>query len=333
MKRYDSLNGVRTIACIGIVLMHILANANYAINSSVASIISKCTNFVFLFMILSAFGMCCGYYEKIKNNKISVEDFYKRRIQKTLPFFMFLVVIDIIIEHNKVSLIEGFADITLLFGFIQKDISVVGVGWFIGLVFIYYLLFPFFVFLFSNKKRAWFTTIVALLMNLSSIYYFGISRTNMFYSFIFFCVGGLIYLYKDSLINLLKNKRIISLLLLIILTLFYFMPYSNKYLLIAQVILFSISFISYAISYDRSLLNNKVTKFIGDIGLEIYLSHMFIFRVLEKVNVINVIPNDYASYIITFIMVLMGTIVLAKLFQFGWNIIEKKVVKNENTAC
>ena len=332
MKRYDSLNGVRVIACIGIVLMHILANTSYKINSTLSDGIGRFTNFVFLFMILSAFAMCCGYYEKIKNNKVSVESFYSRRIQKTLPFFAFLILIDIIINHNKISLIEGFADITLLFGFIPRNLSVVGVGWFIGLVFIFYFMFPFFVYLFSNKKRAWITTIISLLMNLSCIYYFDIGRTNMFYSFLFFCIGGLLFLYRDNIIKLFNKNRMVSLLLLMVSAICYFVPQNNKYILIAQTVFFSVVFISYAISFDKSILNTKTSAFIGNISLEIYLSHMFIFRILEKIKLINILSNDYVSYIITCIFVLIGTTLLAKAFQFGWNIIEKKVIKNENNA-
>lgn len=332
MKRYDSLNGVRTIACIGIVLMHILANTSYNINSTLSDVIGKFTNFVFLFMILSAFAMCCGYYEKIKNNKVSIEEFYSKRIKKTLPFFAFLILIDIIINHNKISLIEGFADITLLFGFIPRDLSVVGVGWFIGLIFIFYFMFPFFVYLFSNKRRAWITTIISLLMNLSCIYYFDIGRTNMFYSFLFFCIGGLLFLYKDNIIKIFNKNRIVSLLLLIVFTVCFFAPQKNKYILIAQIVLFSFVFISYAISFDKSMLNTKISAFIGNISLEIYLSHMLIFRILEKIKLINIISNDYVSYTITCIVVLIGTTILAKAFQLGWNIIEKKVVKNENIA-
>ena len=323
MKRYDSLNGVRAIACFGIVFMHILANTSYNINSVLSDWIGKFTNFVFLFMILSAFSMCCGYYEKIKNNKVSVEKFYSRRIQKTLPFFAFLILIEVIFNHNKISLIEGFADITLLFGFIPKDLSVVGVGWFIGLIFIFYFIFPFFVYLFSNKKRAWITTVISLLMNLSCIYYFDIGRTNMFYSFLFFCIGGLLFLYKDNIIKIFNRNRIVSLLLLIVFTVCFFAPQKNKYILIAQIVLFSFVFISYAISFDKSMLNTKISAFIGNISLEIYLSHMLIFRILEKIKLINIISNDYVSYTIICIVVLIGTTILAKAFQLGWNIIDR----------
>ncbi len=331
MKKYDSLNGIRTIACICIVFMHILANSTYNLNSTLTSVIESFTNFVFIFMVLSAFSMCCGYYEKIKDNHISPEEFYKRRITKTLPFFLFLVLIDIAINHNRISLIEGFADSTLLFGFIPKELTVIGVGWFIGLIFIFYLMFPFFVYLFSNKKRAWATTIIALMMNLSSIYYFNIGRTNMFYSFIYFCIGGLLYLYKDIIVKLFKKYRIISTLLLLGTFILFILLKTNKYTLIIPVLLLSCISISYAISFDSKALNNKLTAFIGTISLEIYLSHMLVFRVLEKIKLTAVINNDYLSYLLIIVLVLIGTIIFAQLFHIGMNIIEKKVKINENT--
>ena len=83
MKKYDSINGLRTIAAIGIVMMHVLANVDYKLNNVILeSVIASFTQFVYLFMIISAFSMCCGYYEKLKNNKKSMNDFYKKQILK-----------------------------------------------------------------------------------------------------------------------------------------------------------------------------------------------------------------------------------------------------------
>ena len=87
-SKFYSLNGLRSLACIGIILMHIKANIDYSLTGEIANlIISEFTNFVFLFMIISSFGMCCGYFDKIKNNEISPEKFYSKRIKKLLPFF------------------------------------------------------------------------------------------------------------------------------------------------------------------------------------------------------------------------------------------------------
>lgn len=139
-KHYGAIDGLRTIAALGIVMMHIQANTSYKISGYLYErMIPEFTNFVFLFMVISAFGMCCGYYEKVLNNEISISEFYKRRFLKTLPFFGILVIIDLLMSPSVDSFAQAFADLTLLFGFLPNagDIEVIGVGWFLGLVFVF----------------------------------------------------------------------------------------------------------------------------------------------------------------------------------------------------
>lgn len=82
--------------------MYIAANNDYEISGFVYdNLIGSFGNFVFLFMVISSFGMCCGYYDKIINNKISLTDFYKKRFLKTLPFFSLLVVIYLIWSYSE----------------------------------------------------------------------------------------------------------------------------------------------------------------------------------------------------------------------------------------
>ena len=94
-KYYGSIDGLRTAACIGIVMMHVASNSNYSLDGFLSeSVIPSFTNFVFLFMAVSAFGMCCGYYEKVLGGQISFSDFYGKRFKKILPFFGILVLLD-----------------------------------------------------------------------------------------------------------------------------------------------------------------------------------------------------------------------------------------------
>lgn len=186
-KYYGAIDGLRATATIGIVMMHMAANNQYQLSGFVyEKIIPSFTNFVFLFMTVSAFGMCCGYYEKVMKNQISVSDFYKKRFQKIFPFFSVLVLLDIIVSPSIVSFYEGFADLTLLFGFIPKHIEVIGVGWFIGLIFVFYLCFPFFCYLVENKRRAWFAFAISLIYNFACTQYFEVGRSNILYSGCFF---------------------------------------------------------------------------------------------------------------------------------------------------
>lgn len=53
-KYYGAIDGLRTIACIGIVMMHVRANNAYEISGFIYNdIIASFTNFVFLFMAIS----------------------------------------------------------------------------------------------------------------------------------------------------------------------------------------------------------------------------------------------------------------------------------------
>ena len=69
--RYEGIDGLKAYAIIGIALMHVLANGEYGIGGFVFErLIPSFTNLVFLFMMVSGFGMCCGYYQRIIDQKI-----------------------------------------------------------------------------------------------------------------------------------------------------------------------------------------------------------------------------------------------------------------------
>ena len=95
-KRYGAIDGLRAIACLGIVMMHIKTNNVYSIDGVVYQrVITSLTNFVFLFMEISSFGLCCGYFERMISGKLSLTEFYKKRLMKTLPFFAVLILLDV----------------------------------------------------------------------------------------------------------------------------------------------------------------------------------------------------------------------------------------------
>lgn len=310
LARFEAINGLRAFSAIGILMMHVQSNANYQISGFVYDeLIPSFTNLVFLFMIISSFGMCCGYYEKIINQKISFEEFYRKRYAKIWPFFALLCIIDLIISPSLNSLYEVFANLTLCFGLLPNvNMSVIGVGWFLGTVFVFYLVFPFFCYLISNKWRAWSSLIIALIFNYISDVYFNVGRSNIVYSAVFFLAGGLVYVYRDMLVKLSKKFRWILLVLCLLFTISYYI-FEVSVPMIA--ILYS-GYLIYAIGIDkRGILENRVTKFISGISMEIYLSHMLIFRALEKGNMIQIFGNGIFSYVAVCCLVLGGTIIFA----------------------
>ena len=137
--RYEGIDGLKAYAIIGIALMHVLANGEYGIEGFVFErLIPSFTNLVFLFMMVSGFGMCCGYYQKIIDQKISVEDFYRKRYIKIWPYFALLCALDFVISPSKKSLFEVFANLTLCQGLLPNaKISVIGVSWTLAVIFVF----------------------------------------------------------------------------------------------------------------------------------------------------------------------------------------------------
>ena len=317
---YDTLDGLRAIAVVGIVLMHVISHLPIAPGNFLTNnIIPDFTNFTYLFMVLSAFSMCCGYYKKVKDGNIDFERFYKRRFSRILPFFGLMVLIELVKDHNLVSLEESFANITLCFGlYPNADISVIGVGWFLGLVFVFYMLFPFFVFLLSNKRRAWITLAVAVGLYMVGILHFAadqnmpFERKNILFSASFFIVGGIIYLYRESITKWIKNNIwMATVLVLGITTAHYCTLNIQGNTIFPHMIVFAL-WIVFCIGSSSRLLSNKVMKFISNISLEIYLCHMMLFHAVGFLHMENHIQNDVWLYVITAFL----TFVLAAAFSY-----------------
>lgn len=78
----------------GIVLMHVQANLMIKPSDNIMTcvVIPWFTNFTLLFMIISAFSMCCGYYERVKSGAITPAKFYAKRYHRTWPFFAMMVI-------------------------------------------------------------------------------------------------------------------------------------------------------------------------------------------------------------------------------------------------
>ncbi len=318
--RYENLDGFRALAAIGIILMHVRANGNYEITGYIYDkVLASFTNLTFLFMLLSSFSMCCGYYDKIKNNTLSIEQFYKRRYDRIWPYFALLCSIELIVNHNLNSFYEWVADLTLAFGLLPNaKISVVGVGWFIGLIFVFYMIFPFFTFLIGNKRRAWFVLVVTIVMNvLCKVYFFDDShilndyreRSNIIFSAMFFVAGGLIYIYLD-IIKKIKKSWLVGITVLITILLYYVIN-DSEYVLLVLFSMLAIYGICSEGHFTRFLFQNKVIKFLAKISMELYLGHMFVFRFIEKFRLLHLTEFEVLNYIIVSLFTILGTVLMA----------------------
>ena len=93
-NRYENLDGLKVIAAFGIVAMHVSANMGHPLTSIfTTNIIGTMTHFVKLFLILSGFGMCCGYYVKFKEGKADIEKFINVDFLRICHFLYYLYLL------------------------------------------------------------------------------------------------------------------------------------------------------------------------------------------------------------------------------------------------
>lgn len=322
-EHYDGINGLKAYAIVGIILMHVLANGEYKINGFIFErVIPSFTSFVFLFMIVSSYGMCCGYYQKIIDQEISVEDFYLKRYHKIWPFFAALCVLDLCISPSKESTYEVFANLTLCQGLLPNaEISVIGVSWTLAVIFVFYMLFPFFCFIITYKKRAWIAALVAYVLNYLCIVYFNADRRNIIFDAIYFIAGGIIYKYRKEICFFQIKYRIIVIFIFIISIITYCVLGDSTF---TTLFAYSSALI-YAIGCKKKgIFNNRVVKFISEYCFELYLCHMVIFRGLDKFHLIRPFENGIVSYALASIMVIGGAIVFS---FFVRKVLNKKIIK------
>lgn len=135
------------------------------------------------------------------------------------------------------------------------------------------------------------------------------ARTNILYCAVYFTAGGLIYLYQKELAAFSEKHKIITSMVLLGATIAYYVLGGST----ATMLAFCMAALIFALGCKRckGVLANPVTKFLGGISFEIYLCHMVIYRMLEKLHLIHLINNSLIAYIFTAIAVICGSVVFS----------------------
>ncbi|MCH5328350.1 MAG: acyltransferase [Coprobacter sp.] len=348
-ERYGALDGLRTLACVGIVLMHVLENCTVKPTENwLVRVIAYSGNFVLLFMMVSAFSVSCGYFKGIREGSVLPRDFYGKRYSRVLPFFALLVFIDVLrtfvsegfslTEVMRAELYEAYADVTLLFGLMpDADISVVGVGWFLGVIFLFYLMFPFFTFLLESRRRGWWVLLLSVGLYFSTAWYFipvkHVMNTpcNLLLCGPYFMAGGLIFLYRRDIAAGAAVRfggvpvRYLLLAVTLLYTVFFFGFPAGRIPLFSLLLLF-VLWMVYAVSENAAperctFLRNGVMRFFSGISMEVYLCHMMFFRIAEKLYFNKYISDNDVYYVCMCVFVLTGSV----LFALGWKRVLKRM--------
>ena len=330
-ERYDNLDGLRAISCLLIIVYHVKKFGNYRLNGVPADIIDLFTQFVPLFLMISGFGIFCGYYERMKNREISLSAFYKKRYAKILPFFAFVLLIYCVLEHSISGIIEALTQATLTYGLLSSiTMGLCSVAWTIGIIFLFYMLFPFFVFLCDSKKTALISFGISIVLSIFCYSYFFkqygdgayITRNNFLYLSPYFFGGAVTYLFRDSIKRVISAHRIIALILCLMITVgYYFIPNEipsgggGVSTIVLKNLLLFLPWLWYSISVKSYVLSNPVASFLSKISLELYLSQMLIFHLVEKFPGLHFAGNGWLGYIAASLLIIIGDVIFVEAFM------------------
>ena len=144
-------------------------------------------------------------------------------------------------------------------------------------------------------------------------------RLNIVYDAIYFIAGGLIFLYRKELAEFASKYKVIAGVILLIATVAYFALGGNT----LTMLFFCVAALVYTLGCKRGgVLVNPVAKFLGGISFEIYLCHMVIYRVLEKLHLVHLFGNGLLAYIFTAITVICGSVVFSVCAKWFLNKVE-----------
>lgn len=354
MEKYQNLDGLRAYAALGIVIMHVMANMQEPVfhDKVFLPVISSFAELTLLFFIISSFSLCCGYYDRFASGNIDLNRFYQRRFLRILPFFALMTVIDVVFSPSSSSIAEGITNLSMVFGLLPNpDIHVIGVGWFVGVIFVFYLIFPFYCFLFSSKRKAWISITISIILYFIACNYWmtesyllsPIGKHNIIYSFPFFAAGGLIYLYRNRISQIMTSSwsRFFLLTISIGISFGYFFVNRQYHIMsynigfidttyeftkdidfnlgIIHMLFVQTLWVIIAIGPKMSLLSNKLVDYLSGISMELYLSHMMCFRVAEKLH-LNLLSDNI---VINYVVCCVATITISILFS---HIVKYKVL-------
>lgn len=293
-----------------------------------------------LFFIISGFLFFTSYFNKIKNNNLTIDSFLKKRYIRLIfvsgitTFVMFILQQSYYLKNNSFWMWGNNDLVNLLFQvsgiqfWLEPNIvSLNNAVWYISVLLFCYIVFFYISKLVIKKKNIFIFLIPILVAFLVQKYNLNIPlmNYNVTRGLISFGVG----VFLSCLINGLKGKKNISLFSFIILFILGLLYIFLDDSIVGNLFLF-LTFIVYPllilflVSIDNKLkfINNKFTKYLGNLSFGIYLWNLPIQLTTILLNQIFKFNFNYNSLYFFLIQVAIHIFVAI----ISYNLFEKKLL-------
>jgi len=345
------LNGLRAIAALSVVFSHIsLELKSFGLNYLFVDKVGNPKGLLMASYGVTIFFALSGFLitylllkEKERYEKISIKDFYIRRILRIWPLYYAFLLVTIVIYSifgidYKLSNLSLYVFIMANFALVfNMMLPYIGHLWSIGVEEQFYLFWPWIAKL-GNKKLLKFSAVfitcfylikaaLYMLSGKNEAFKIGLSIMNVtrFHIMLIGAVGAIVYYNKNNYLKYFLNKKVQLgcwlILFLCGLGVFQISSALIDHELIAFVtvliILAQISRTNYIVDLD-----NKFFDFIGKISYGIYVIHPMIIFLFSKL-IFKFPESNIFYYIITYSSITIVTIILSYL---SYNVFEKRFI-------
>ncbi len=307
MNHYLSANNTKSlkgIMAIAVVFAHIYTTSGFSFqNPFLSFLFGSVMGYVpvSVFFFLSGYGLMCSYKKKGQNY---IQEFPRNRI---VPFYFYCICMIFFYLCVRVLLQENITWIQLIKSFTLGG-TIIQYGWYLQTILILYVLFWV---CFSMKvKDSYKVGLFSALLLISYGAAYGLSVTPTWYATAPCLLLGVLWQVCGDKIDDLINTRfkkwagvVLSLFICVVIkAATSFLPTDISYVL--QVTGTAIFFVIATILLIKGLsLVNPVTNYLGEISLEIYVFQGAVIKILQKLNIANLLLYAF--------LVLIGTLLVA----------------------
>lgn len=361
IKHINSLDALKGIAILGIVLTHSGASNFSGILGEIAGFGAKGVQ---LFFILSSMLIYRSFDKKFAGEQINIAKcgkWYLSRFVRLIPLYYIANIAVLIKDGMLPSYWSGSKGITagtiisnflFLHGFNPWYCNAININWYIGTLAIFILLVPLLYKIINSIDKAvvllclsWMGSILCnhtiAMINMGDDNYVWTAYWNIFSiiaQFPILVLGIILYFlyFKTNIVNIIieyflnqdkGKKKIINMtygLLFICLLLLLFMIHHNATFIEYAIVFAFIIFI--LLLYECKLIVNPILVFLGKYSYGIYLFHYPLMEIW-KARMEGILSNETANILGGYFVVLIVSTLLSFILS---NIIEKPIIKSFN---
>ena len=320
----SSLDLFRGIAGYGVAICHFYYYLYNLDNFEFYSIF-----FVELFFVLSGFVLFPQLL-RVYNNTRNIKIFYLRRWYRTIPPYLFaLVLFSILFSKFDIDTLKYLL-------FIQNitdnfvDLDYFYVAWSLSIEEFFYFIFPIFLVVFNKRKFIHIVILFILIIYVIKIIYLLLNVDGQFYRIGTFlrldsiAFGILTRIYFNKVRNSLIN--ILSIILVGISMYYFFQDFKNLttvklFLFVLLIQYFSVNMIIIFVNFNKLIANTFLIGFFSILSKQTYSVYLFHFVIIYLISLNSFLLNNEFIFIFYLIFLFLFSI-------FFYYIFEKNIMEN-----